>query len=1108
MLLLILLAPSFVFAQSFCCPETQDGKLCEDLPSSGCREQCSQECRQTNCTFVSDCILGCCIKPGGGCSESSPQGKCTREGGVWREDRFCGIDECRKGCCIIQRNANLYTEAFCKNLSAKYGTEPEFHADVTTEAACRAKVAGKVRGACILSSPSGNLCRLLTEQECLSKNPPGRFFDGVLCTAQFLQTDFGVECKPTRETMCLPDKDEVYFADDCENSGNIYDASRVDDPEYWERIISKEESCGAGEVNAESPDCGNCDVGLGSVCSPYNRTGRKPDFGNNICKDLRCDDRGRLRQHGEEWCVYDGSIDNGTDIVGSRHWQRVCKYGEIEPQPCADYRNEICLQKDLPIGGGTFSASGCVLNLGKKCYSYNIDEETGKFVGILALEKKQKMVEDCQKDPFCFVHSVDVDSGFRFDVCIPRIAPGFDYSTEEGRNKSKEICGIASQTCIITYVKKFSGFRFRWDCEHNCECENPEFGEKMGNFCARLGDCGYKMNIVGDTDKAYTLDGKAKGTPEVVGSNVPDGSFIESDSVAEEILRTNISVLQSYKAGKGEVDREIVYTARVLGGIFGFLGGGIGGSALGAYVGGITAEWIASDWFGIGDSKHKYAVFKCLPWQAPSGGNKCNKCNDDLLKPCSKYRCMSLGQQCQLVNEDNAGRERCEKVSVDDVLAPRISPKEDVLTEGYRYEEVSENGFKITKEGECADAYAVLNWGIKTDEVAQCKVSPQRIDDFDNESILFIEDNFYKKDHVTLFSSPSPEVLEEGGIVLDESGERNIYVRCKDASPNGNKNERDFVIKVCVNPAPDRMHPLVTFFPAEMKKVRFDANESEMIFYTDEPAECRWGRQDKDYVKMEYEATCLNEPEAQTLFGFYCNATVALEGLEGAETRVYVRCKDKPFDFVNESERNVMTSSEDYVFSRSVTDLQITSLEPSGIISTGFEPVVVDVTATTSGGAEDGKASCEYEFSRDGIPLWRDDFFETSGVDHRQPGISLFSGEYLLRALCWDAAENFAELNASLTIVIDRSPPIITRAFYQGGNLVILTDEAADCRYSSNKRKACNFDFENATRMNANVFEGEMEHTTDWVKNQYYYIKCRDVWGNLQGECGMRVRTL
>ncbi len=1093
----VFLAFSFVLssfsatAQTTCCPETKEGALCEDLPLSGCSEQCKQPCKQTSCAFDSDCKKGCCISPDGSCAASSPQGKCKAGGGEWNDNQFCGIDQCARGCCVIRDSANLFTRTYCNSRAAKQGVDPEFFPEVTTDAGCRAKVASNKKGACVVPSDQGNACKLLTEQECAARFPRAIFKEGYLCTAEFLET----ECKPTAKTICAEGKDGVYFVDSCGNLGNIYDSQKAHDQSYWEEIIAKEESCGKGESNAGSASCGNCDAGRGSICGRYQKDGARPEYGEYSCKDLNCvEENGRERKHGESWCVYDGSIDNGTDVVGSRHWRRTCQYGKIEPQPCADYRTEACLQKDLPIEGGVFSTAACRPNTGKECYTYNIDEETGKFIGGSSkADVQEKMIEKCQENEICFIKKIDVDSGFRFNTCLPRVAPGFDYSTEEGKNKSKDICGLASKTCKITYVKKFSGFQFTWECLNNCKCENSGFVEQMSNFCASLGDCGFKRNILGDTDKAYTISGKAKGNPDPVGESSPkEDVFIESDSVAGEILRTNISILHNY-GREGEVDREIVYTARVVGSIF---GGGVS-----AYLGGVTAEWLATV-VGIGDTKYKYAIFTCLPWEAPQGGTKCDICNGDLMKPCSKYRCESLGQDCKLLNEGSS-RQRCEKVSIDDVIPPEITPKEDAISEGYSYNDVTSDGFKIAKEGDCIDAYTPLQFGISTNEAAQCKISTQHLDNFNDETIPYFESSIFDVKHIRTFSSPGSGVLEKGyGIILDEAGEMNFYVRCQDS--NGNTNGKDYTIKVCVKEGPDQTPPSVAFYPSVQAVARFNASEGEMTFFTNEPAECRWSKEDKEYAKMEFDASCNNDPAEETLSGFYCNATIPLQE---NETKIFVRCKDQPFDFVEDSRRNAMESSALYSIVRSKNPLKISSLEPSGSLVNNIEPVVFDIKAIVEGG-EAESTQCSYEVAwENGSKSFGGNFFSHEGNAYIQPKIYLYIGDYILRASCRDDAGNFAELNASLNVQIDRTAPIVTRAYHnlRDNTLVIITNDPGDCSYSQSIKEGCRFDFENGTRMQKG--EDEREQSAPWKTRQTFFIKCRDLWGNTPGDCSIRVRT-
>jgi len=53
---------------------------------------------------------------------------------------------------------------------------------------------------------------------------------------------------------------------------------------------------------------------------------------------------------------------------------------------------------------------------------------------------------------------------------------------------------------------------------------------------------------------------------------------------------------------------------------------------------------------GWGSSKQVKVDFECLPWQAPVGGSDCEICHENPTKPCTEYKCESLGQACALLN--------------------------------------------------------------------------------------------------------------------------------------------------------------------------------------------------------------------------------------------------------------------------------------------------------------------------------------------------------------------------------------------------------------------------------------------------------------------------
>src|SRR3989344_759020 len=126
-------------------------------------------------------------------------------------------------------------------------------------------------------------------------------------------------------------------------------------------------------------------------------------------------------------------------------------------------------------------------------------------------------------------------------------------------------------------------------------------------------------------------------------------------------------------------------------------------------------------------------TFQCLPWDAPIGGASCERCNDDPNKPCSEYRCRSLGQACQLLNV-GTNEERCTWVNPKDVNPPVIEPWTTPLLDDYKYtpdKAISppDRGVKVVNSKsttQCVKPFTPLRFGITTDEPSQCKIDYKR----------------------------------------------------------------------------------------------------------------------------------------------------------------------------------------------------------------------------------------------------------------------------------------------------------------------------------------------------------------------------------------------
>ena len=329
-------------------------------------------------------------------------------------------------------------------------------------------------------------------------------------------------CAPTKNTICVPGKEEVYYVDTCGNPANIYDASKINNDDYWSNIKSRDESCGINSNNENSQTCGNCNYLLGSYCREANSETANPTYGENICQSLNCvEDDGEKRLHGESWCVRgtgeENSIGNKFYVgaVGSRDYRLICNNGIIRAEPCADFKQEECIENSLDTELGTFSEAACRVNRWQDCTAQrnvedceNTDQRDCRWMdGIeyvllgsilngtsldrnsLAEAKKRAEAEGITKE--------NIPRG----ACVPEIPPGLSFWSEEAAG----ICAQANAACPVTYEKGLTGGD--WKCIKNCECLETATQLKRAQLCTTLGDCGPKVNWVGVSgrNKGYKI---------------------------------------------------------------------------------------------------------------------------------------------------------------------------------------------------------------------------------------------------------------------------------------------------------------------------------------------------------------------------------------------------------------------------------------------------------------------------------------------------------------------------------------------------------------------------------------------------------------------------
>ena len=465
-----------------CCERTKYGAWCQEAP----KEECDSNLRQTptSCEATSFCKLGCCYDSNEGtCMENTPQKVCQDGKGTWQDDKQCDIPQCNLGCCVLGKQAAFVTLTRCKKLSAFYGLLTDFRQNINNELDCISLASLEDEGSCVFSLDYIKTCKFTSRQECNTikegkKTANGTitgnitFYKDLLCSAE----DLGTNCGLTDRTICVDGKDEVYFLDSCGNPANIYDSSKIDDKSYWRKKISKAESCNPSSANINSQSCGNCNYFSGSICKNYKVAGVRPTYGNNICKDLNCKTTSdnKPHKHGESWC----STDKNKDSVGSRYFRHLCMNGEEIIEPCADFRQETCIQDFIESKGVKFSQAGCRVNRWQDCFS----------------QKEKRDCENTDKRDCKWIESKQEVSN-KTIACVPLNSPGLKF-WEEG--ESQGICSQASTQCAVSFEKEGFLTASGKKCVGNCECLTDSWVDEQLKKCESIGDCGAKINWVGE----------------------------------------------------------------------------------------------------------------------------------------------------------------------------------------------------------------------------------------------------------------------------------------------------------------------------------------------------------------------------------------------------------------------------------------------------------------------------------------------------------------------------------------------------------------------------------------------------------------------------------
>jgi hypothetical protein len=557
----------------------------------------------------------------------------------------------------------------------------------------------------------------------------------------------------------------------------------------------------------------------------------------------------------------------------------------------------------------------------------------------------------------------------------------------------------------------------------------------------------------------------------------------------------------------------------------------LGGIILGisAVIAGLTAL------IGLGKTRTHNIEFECLPWQAPTGEADCSVCNENPYLPCTKYRCESLGQNCELINNDTTNP-IC-VLDEYDLTSPNITAG-NYIDEEFEFanEEFGKSVdiINLERSDGCIRENTKVKFMLETDDYSQCKYdftgTSSNYEDKDNN--YPIESNSYTLNHTFEINVPSLDqlsVYDIEGDIIERIGDGIMYVRCQNTWEKYNHEE--YRVNFCISSEPDGTavdHSQTVTNPEQGSYLAYGENELYFQMWINEPAECRYSSSPNiPYESMENSMTCRTNLNDEGFYGWPCEAS--FEGLTNGENNIYIKCKDQPWiseeDYEGDrTEENRQVNTEDFVFTvyNSESELflnnfLIYTLEPefdSGLMSSGetteiysgFQPLSVELEATTSGGMQNtGEASCKWGSSLEGSRTLMEETFSSA---HKQTMTPRLQGQHVVYVECEDEAGNTAQGNVFYNIYIDENSPNVVRAYRQSSNsgpLTIITDEDASCYYNELDSVNCGFliDGENSNLMSSGF---STEHSAPWNEETTYYIKCEDVWGNSNEDCAIIVK--
>ena len=1007
-------------------------------------------------------------------------------------DASCAnVPSLQEGCCQLPSGCSYVTQAACRaaitNLP-QLNLNDAFRTDIQDEYSCQNLCRSADAGCFVPGDLNANKCTFGFRSEFNEQD--GTFREGVYCSNVPIceaTKQHSKSCLTPQQAQYFGDDDNVHWLDSLGNPEEVVGSSYtgyVDDVRY-DRL------CDPNSDNTNKPNCGFCDsIGQSNICgkvelnagSDYQCVSLDCGAGNgDVFKWIPSNEfdtgwkyssEGNNNfniKNGDAWCFYEGVKGEGRDLVGSRDYLFRCKDGEIISETQGDGRSNVCY---MSFDENKRPNANFVPNQGAECLSVNNDELEGngecqqEDEYQRAICNRQKRCEDLGS--VCYWNSY-------VDRCAPMVAPsGSETCKDQGSFEFLYGCGYSL----------LSG----WNCDpiYSKYGKREGYEEGYNNFCRSVGDCGvwyntegvkgvggynyFKEHFSGDnvvvaSGKLYSVD--LSNNMQQFSYTYLDGNKSKLYNYWLNLFKDIQNVVKGYDSGDfdGIVHRSYQVALWSLGGaysiayiiyavyllvygsavtlpltavasyVFYYLPISLGlGGTLGTIFGtvipilGIVA--LATFLINFWSSKQGVAkiTYECLPWNAPTNSNSCEKCDDpnNGYDVCTSYKCESLGANCEFVDAGGNAESGVGFCTAKDPEQnpPTISPL--TIYDNKQYKPIADGGYNIGGKFGYDEPIVI---GVKTNEKALCKISKIRDQEFD--AMQWFDNENWQLEHKIELSivseDPGLESLDVYG-----TGDKTYYVSCQDVMdpPNERKNYR---VTFEMDETPDVESPrIVKFDPINNAYIPYNNDKTNLYMLVQDRSgvkQCRYSiNPGLSFENMENNMTCTNKlvRDSEGISGYECFGQIN-NIQNNFENTYYMKCQDKLG----------RANSQDTIYKlKGTVPLVISKSKPED--NQIIYSREIKLEAMTDRGAEQGKAECRYSLTQGFKPIYESMFrFSTTDAVQHNHDLLLNTGNYKMFMQCRDIAGNqdIKEINFTVD-----TPELFITSLIPANNSIIYSD--------------------------------------------------------------------